>query len=205
MDRPPVYRVSKKILMMLDEARKNPSGKAVLANLRSSIGKELGDNMESLAFVFANIPEEYLGEYEDLNYFEDAILTSLQLYATYQQGEEESLLILDGENKFSNMGKALRQIRSEDKASIDLRFNAMVTSTSSEELKNHLRQMIKILKAKKDPKVKVDFSQLAQDLFSFNIGNKDPIRIRWARDFYRTTAKKKDQENNEERENENDK
>lgn len=69
-----------------------------------------------------------------------------------------------------NIGDALSTLRGDDNESIDKRFNVMITSSSFKELKHHLRQLIKILKAKSD--AKVDYAKLSEDLYWFLLGKK---------------------------------
>lgn len=191
-----IYGVCLNIINYLDKTKDEPATKAKLANLRNSITKDISYNIESLAFVFSMIPEDYLGTYKELNYFEDTILTVLQLYAIYQQGKDESVVYRNDEFPYISFGKSLSSLRqipkdknTNDNNAIDQRFNAMVTSADIEELKHHLRQMIKLLKSKS--KETIDFASLSKDLYDFRFGDKEPVRIKWSRDYYRYNAHKK--------------
>lgn len=191
-----IYGVCLNIINYLDKTKDEPTTKAKLANLRNSINKDLSYNIESLAFVFSMLPEDCLGTYKQLNYFEDTILTVLQLYSIYNQGKDESVVYRNDEFPYKSFGKSLSSLRqipkdknSNDSNAIDQRFNAMVTSADFEELKHHLRQMIKLLKSKS--KETIDFASLAKDLYDFRFGDKGPVRIKWARDYYRYSAPKK--------------
>ncbi len=191
-----IYGVCLNIINYLDKTKDEPATKAKLANLRNSITKDISYNIESLAFVFSMIPEDYLGTYKELNYFEDTILTVLQLHAIYQQGKDESVVYRNDEFPYISFGKSLSSLRqipkdknTNDNNAIDQRFNAMVTSADIEELKHHLRQMIKLLKSKS--KETIDFASLSKDLYDFRFGDKEPVRIKWSRDYYRYSAHKK--------------
>lgn len=191
-----IYGVCLNIINYLDKTKDEPATMAKLANLRNSITKDISYNIESLAFVFSMIPEDYLGTYKELNYFEDTILTVLQLYAIYQQGKDESVVYRNDEFPYISFGKSLSSLRqipkdknTNDNNAIDQRFNAMVTSADIEELKHHLRQMIKLLKSKS--KETIDFASLSKDLYDFRFGDKEPVRIKWSRDYYRYSAHKK--------------
>ena len=191
-----IYGVCLNIINYLDKTKDEPITKAKLANLRNSTNKDLSYNIESLAFVFSMLPEDCLGTYKQLNYFEDTILTVLQLYSIYSQGKDESVVYRNDEFPYKSFGKSLASLRkisddskSKDNNAIDRRFNAMVTSADFEELKHHLRQMIKLLKGKS--KETVDFASLAKDLYDFRFGDKGPVRIKWTRDYYRYSAHKK--------------
>lgn len=192
-----VYRETAKILRKLDNNREDPSTKAIFANIRNSINKDSSVNMDVLAFVFQNIQEEFLGFNKNLNDYEKAILTSIQMYALHQQAKADSVLKLyykEGERR-QNLGDSLNSMRKnndEDKA-IDRRFNAMITSSNFEELSHHLRQMIKLLKAKSD--AKVDYASLADDLYWFLKNQGEGLKIKWSRSYYKNNKKERDAKN----------
>lgn len=192
-----VYRETAKILRPIDEKRDKPSTRAMLANIRNSINKDSSVNMDALAFVFQNIPEEFLGFNKNLNDYEKAILTAVQMYALHQQAKIESVLKLDYEEgeKRQNLGDALKTIRDreDDTKAIDRRFNAMITSSNFEELSHHLRQMIKLLKAKSD--AKVDYASLADDLYWFLKNQREGLKIKWSRSYYKLNKKERDDKN----------
>lgn len=200
MERNSIYKVSKKIIIYLNETRKNPSTKAILANLRNSSNRPIGENIESLAFIFSMVPEEELGISYKLNSFEDTLLTVLQLYALYQQGKDEQV-IFNEEGQSKSFGMSLKSIKTSEKDesnSTDLRFNALISASDFNELKNHLRQLIKILRSKTDDKV--DFPTLARDLYEYKKYNiKDSIRIKWARDYYRINKNENNKGENDEK------
>lgn len=192
-----VYRETVRILRKLDNTRENPSTKAIFANIRNSINKDSSVNMDALAFVFQNIPEEFLGFNKNLNDYEKAILTAVQMYALHQQAKIESVLKLDYEEgeKRQNLGDALKTARDkeDDTKALDRRFNAMITSSNFEELSHHLRQMIKLLKAKSD--AKVDYASLADDLYWFLKNQREGLKIKWSRSYYKLNEKERDDKN----------
>lgn len=192
-----VYRETAKILRPIDEKRDKPSTRAMLANIRNSINKDSSVNIDALALVFRNIPEEFLGYNKNLNDYEKAILTAVQMYALHQQAKIESVLKLDYEEgeKRQNLGDALKTIRDreDDIKAIDRRFNAMITSSNFEELSHHLRQMIKLLKAKSD--AKVDYASLADDLYWFLKNQREGLKIKWSRSYYKLNKKERDDKN----------
>lgn len=180
-----VYTETAKILRRLENTRETPGTRALLSNIRNSINKEVSMNMDTLAFVFQNLPEEMIGSRKELNDYERAILTTLQMYALHQQANVHSVLKLDYEEgeRRQNIGDALSSLRGEDSKSIDRRFNAMITSSDVREFEHHLRQLIKLLKAKSE--VKVDYASLANDLYRFLRKQKDGVKIEWARSYYK--------------------
>ena len=186
-----VYAETARILMMLDRSRQSDSSstRALLAQIRNSISHNV-QSTEALAYVFQNLPEDFLGEKKELNDYEQAILTAIQMYALHQQSNMNSVLKLDykeGERR-QNLGDALRSLRSEEDKSIDARFNALVTSSSFMQMQNHLRHLIKILKAKTN--TQVDYASLADDLFWYLRGQKDGLKIKWARSYYQLKVNK---------------
>lgn len=191
-----VYDVTARILRKLDNSRNESSIKARLANIRNSINKDSSVNMDALAFVFQNIPEEFLGFNKNLNDYEKPILTAVQMYALHQQAKTDSVLKIeyDEGEKRQNLGDALKTVRDkeDDTKALDRRFNGMITSSNFEELSHHLRQMIKLLKAKSD--AKVDYASLANDLYWFLKNQREGLKIKWSRSYYKSN--KKERENN---------
>lgn len=180
-----VYNETARILRRLDNTRDIPSTRAMLANIRNSINKDISKNIDAIAFVFQNLPEEFIGSRGELNAYEKSILTAVQMYALHQQANVNSVLKLDyqeGERR-QNLGDALSSLRTGESKSTDARFNSMVTASNFNQLQNHLRQMIKLLKTKSD--AKVDYASLADDLYWFLRNQKDGVKIKWARSYYK--------------------
>ncbi|MCT7826294.1 MAG: type I-E CRISPR-associated protein Cse2/CasB [Lactobacillus iners] len=180
-----VYNVTAKILRKIDQTKDTSSTRALFANIRNSINKSSSNNLDALAFVFNNMPEEYIGFGKELSDYEQAILTAIQMYALHQQSNEKSVLKIEyneGEKR-QNLGDALSTLRGSDNKSIDRRFNAMILSSNYLQLQNHLRQFIKLLKAKSD--AKVDYASVADDLFWFLKNQKDGVKIKWSRSYYK--------------------
>ncbi len=184
-----VYSITYSILQKLDNSRDTSSTKALLANIRNSIDKGFTANIDALAYIFANLPDEYLGNSRELSIYEESILTALQMYAIHQQANTNSILKVKYEKneRKQDIGEAFSAIRVNESESIDKRFNSMITSGNFRELRHHLRQMIKLLKSRSD--VKVDYAKLAEDLYWFMIGRKDEVRLRWARSYYKYRKK----------------
>jgi CRISPR system Cascade subunit CasB len=185
MEGPNVYNVTAKILRKINQTKDTSSTRALFANIRNSINKSSSNNLDALAFVFNNMPEEYIGFGKELSDYEQAILTAIQMYALHQQSNEKSVLKIEyneGEKR-QNLGDALSTLRGSDNKSIDRRFNAMIRSSNYLQLQNHLRQFIKLLKAKSD--AKVDYASVADDLFWFLKNQKDGVKIKWSRSYYK--------------------
>ncbi len=187
-----VYSTTKAIIYKIKNMYDESSRKAILAGLRNSIGRAITENENILSIFFENIPEEIAGRTGRLSWGEDAVLSVLQLYALYKQGKSDSK---EQEESGYSIGIALSFLRNaEDTKSPDRRFNAMITATTLEEFKNHLRHLIKLLKSRENT-VDIDFALLSEDLFKIAKGSKDEVALRWARDYYRIS--KKGEEKNE--------
>lgn len=188
MSKDTVKQVTNRILYQLNGQLELPSGRSKLANIRNTIGKPLNQAMEIWPMMFQEIPEEFLGRSGEGSFEEKAILAVVQLYALHQQGNSTSVLATS-ENRFENIGTALRTLRgNEDSTAIDRRFNTMLTSSTFEELIHHLRHLVKILKAK-SKETKVDYGNLTNDLYWFLREKQGDVRLRWAREYYRQTKK----------------
>lgn len=183
-----VYSVTKRILIKLDALSEQPTGKAYLAKIRNSIGKSINEATDVWQILFENLPEEFLSETKKPKIEELAILTSIQMYALHKQGNDLKLYS-DEDAKFKNIGYSLRKLKLDTSSvSINKRFNSMITSTTFEELSNHLRSLIKILKSK-FPDMFVDYALLADDLFSYLKGYDQDVRLRWSREYYKMNSK----------------
>lgn len=183
MKRPTVYSAAGAMLQSLENTLDSPGGRANFAKLRRAVGRPLSETVDLWPLIYPLMPDEFLSK-NGTSAAERAILTALTLYALHQQGESRSVL---NRERHSNIGDALKALRSEDSAAMDRRFNALITSDSFEELCHHLRQMIGLLRAKTD--ATVNYARLAQDLFYFQVGRRETIRLNWARAYYRQNKK----------------
>jgi CRISPR system Cascade subunit CasB len=194
-DRATVHSVANRIVYKLDQTLETSSGKAMLANLRNSVGKPLSESVSIWPLMFENLPEEFLSQGASLSNKEIAVLTALQLYALYRQGKKAPVSQGGKEQetkvaKPKNIGYSLNALRTGDNTTAaDRRFNALVTAATYDELIHHLRQMINLLKAKSSGEAEIDFGNLAQDLYGFLIGRDESIRLNWARSYYRSYSK----------------
>lgn len=181
--RPTVYSAAGAMLQALENTLDTPGGRANFAKLRRAVGRPLSGTVDLWPLIYPLMPDEFLSE-NRTSAEELAILTALTLYALHQQGKGNSVL---NRERHSNIGDALKALRGEDSAAMDRRFNALITSDSFEELCHHLRQMIGLLRAKSD--ATVNYARLAQDLFYFQVGRRETIRLNWARAYYRQNKK----------------
>ncbi len=157
------------------------SGKAMLAKLRTSMGRS--DLVEAYPFLFEMIPEELLGHSATLSDAEKSIVWSLQFYALLQQGKKNNACVSD----YQNLGKSLSILRrGENSESVDRRFNAMILADTEEEFQMHLRYMLRLYKSKVE-NATVDFAKLAMDIYRFIHweDGKEQIRLTWSREYYK--------------------
>lgn len=194
MTKSKVKAITSKILYRLEGTRETSSGKALLAKMRRSVEKPLSETVEIWPFIFETLPEEFIGKDE-----ETAIILTLQLYSLHQQGVETSVIYgreKSVDNKVYTFGKSLSILRTEDdKVAVDRRFNTMITATTFKELIYHLRHLLMLLKSK-SRETKVDYAQLAEDLYWVLRGSDENIRLKWARDYYRTYQKGENENDN---------
>ncbi|MCL0319224.1 type I-E CRISPR-associated protein Cse2/CasB [Apilactobacillus xinyiensis] len=92
----------------------------------------------------------------------------------------------------SNLGQSLNVFRSNlnDTTAIDNRFNTMLTASTYDELLNHLRHIIKIVKANKQ--VKINYPQLAKDMYNLlgSENSRNRIKLQWSQAYYHVDSKK---------------
>ena len=132
-ERKSIDAVMRKIIAEIEPIKNLGSGKALLAGIRDSIGKELANAPQVWPLLFANLPEEYLGNKARITAEENAIYLSLQIYAVMQQGSSKQER---GEEKATrNIGESLRDLRGDESKTkaMDERFNTMVTAGSFED------------------------------------------------------------------------
>ena len=86
--------------------------------------------------------------------------------------------------KEKNIGEALRQIKTKDNdQALDRRFVSAMSAQGFDEFIYSLRQLMKLAKSR--GAVPVDFARLAEDLYWYQCGGAERIRLRWAESYYR--------------------
>lgn len=173
-----VYNVMWSILNFLNSPQEQKSRSGYLAAIRNSMGKNLEDSADVWPILFPFIPKEFLNV-GILSYEERALLVALQLYAVGQQGLNK----VSNNEKNVSFGCALQRVRDANSASLDRRFNTMLTATTFDEFVYHLRQIFRLAKSKDN--FSVNFLKLADDLFIHQIGGNKKVCLRWAKDYYR--------------------
>ncbi len=185
-----IYKVSGRIIYKLGNRLELSETKATLSHLRNSIGRDLSETVAVWPLMFEEVSQEYLSRSGKPTYQENAILSSLQLYALHQQGKNKAVHDSSGDS----VGKALSNVRDRENVALDRRFNAMVVSGRFKELTTHLRHLISILKQKTE--TKIDYAKLAEDLYWYQVSEESAnrMRMRWGQDYYFTQGKKEEKD-----------
>lgn len=137
--------------------------RAALAHLRRGLGRENAAEMfPYLAGWTANLCRS-----EEKAYF--LVASLIGLYPTNSW---------KGDEKHNNLGKSLSFLQAESD-SIEKRFVALLNA-DEEDLPNHLRQIVSLLKSKEAP---VNWLQLLRDIRYWN-NEKNNVQRSWAKGFW---------------------
>lgn len=200
-----IYSDTSHIIYQIASNLESSSSKAYLAQLRQSVGRDIYTAAGVFPLIFSNISDIHLGTGGKLTDGEQAIITTLQLYALHQQGKSINVNVMDASDKEKNktewdrgrnLGAVLNSLRTEENSkAVDRRFNAMITADSCDELTIHLRHLIKLLKSRSE--TKINYPQLAVDLYFYQKGFTDELRLKWSRSYYRRVNNEKGDKENE--------
>jgi len=169
--------------------------RAMLAQLRRSAGKHPSANPAVWEATFKNLPNELYGSGSELSYAEVAIHMALTLFAIHQQSKDlkSQLMHEDGISIGKALGLLIKAKGKDSYESIKKRFDRIVTADSLNELSNHLRSIVKLLRS---DGITLDYKMLSMQLYNYQYeDNREAIRLSWARDFYVTASNKKNDEN----------
>lgn len=200
-----IYSDTSHIIYQIASNLESSSSKAYLAQLRQSVGRDIYTAAGVFPLIFSNISDIHLGTGGKLTDGEQVIITTLQLYALHQQGKSINVNVMDASDKEKNktewdrgrnLGAVLNSLRTEENSkAVDRRFNAMITADSFDELTIHLRHLIKLLKSRSE--TKINYPQLAVDLYFYQKGFTDELRLKWSRSYYRRVNNEKGDKENE--------
>ena len=143
--------------------------RAILAHLRRGLGKEPGTAMEMFPYIARFVQNSYRSD--ENAYF--LVASVFGLYPTYSWKSDEK-----GKN---NLGKSMSFLK-DDSESIEKRFVALLNA-DEEDLPNHLRQIVSLLKAKDKP---IDWLQLLKDIKGWSSESKY-VQRNWAKGFWGNT------------------
>lgn len=145
--------------------------RAALANLRRGLGKSSGAAAEMFPYISgwtANISRR------DENAF-FLVASMIGLYPTKSWKSDE---------KYNNLGKSLSFLKEESEG-IEKRFVALLNS-DDEDLPNHLRQIISLLKSSDKPKP-INWLQFLKDIKNWSHEDKY-VQRNWAKGFWGNTS-----------------
>ncbi len=185
-----------KIIKQFIEIADASSNRAMLAQLRHTIGKPLSQSVEIWPWILSNVPVSFINKYGEVSYQLRAVINTLQIYALYEQGVREKSSYKDlnksedseNEKSYNNMGTALRALRSDEgvRVAMDRRFSVMITASDYESFYYYLRQLVRLLKSRtKENQQAIDYSKLARDLYLLQFEDSEKIRLSWAQEYYR--------------------
>lgn len=184
--------VRKKIFELQQDS---PWAKSMLAKLRRGVGKNISDVPDSWELIFTDIPDELIGNKNvTLSKELKSIFTVLCLFSLHQQGQEQSAYRDD-----IRFARALgKMVNDDNHDAIKRRFDSAITSNDLDELVNHIRGLIQIMKAN-SVSSSFDYSALAMDFYDYQFDSaKSRIRLEWGVDFYRVNEDSKEKNNNKE-------
>lgn len=150
---------------LLSLNKEGQEDRGALAELRSGLGKEPGEMARVHRHVVPYLPEE---RYDDRWYYVTATL-----FGAFPK-----------HHKGSSLGAAFRPLRQKSD-STEARFVALLNA-HSDDLDDHLRHAISLLKANERPRP-LDWFQFLEDLLQWD-HPEGHVQLRWARDFYSTAG-----------------
>lgn len=141
--------------------------RAALAMLRRGLGKQPGEAMEVYRYI-GNFAANAKGKMH-----EEALHTVATLFGFYPSPNRE------GDKYDSNLGVSVSELAAKsNRESVQKRFVALLDA-HSDDLPNHLRQMIGLLKAND---VRINWLQLLNDLNWWDSDGRE-VQRRWAKSF----------------------
>lgn len=155
----------------LDKLKEHDRG--AIAALRRSLGFAPGSYVPAFQSI-----ERFSARHDDTPWRRQALYLMAGLYALHPEHAVQQ-----------SLAAALAHVMVKRKSpSIEKRFLALL-ATEPEELPDHLRQVVSLLAADKAP---LDYGALLDDLSRWlrpgAFEDRDRLRQRWARDFYRAAA-----------------
>ncbi len=142
---------------------------------------------------------------------EVAIYTALRCYALAQQGVEQSAYApawngkkdTDKKAEGTTLFQALSQMRlnAKNSGALDRRVHTLLATRNTSSVIRSITQLVQIMKSQYGD-IKVDYAQLAQDLYYFTLSYEaaNHIRLKWGQQYYWQSASAKNQNAREENE-----
>ncbi len=154
--------------------------RAAMAHLRRGLGKPPGTVYEMDRYVLERLPE---GAYP---FDEERYYLVASLFAFWHQGKDRAESFVGGWYSERNIGRSLRTLVDKDpqnkeslEKSTEKRLQALLNS-HREDLPDHLRRMVALLKAKDVP---VNWAQLLHDLRYWEAETRS-VQHAWSKGFW---------------------
>ncbi len=189
-----VRKYVKHKIELLQRGLEKSSGKAEFALLRRGIGKQPGELPSLWGMLLEQMPEELQGQGKQPSRGEWAVYIALTLYALHQQGQAGSM-----NHPGMTLGRALHAMvpagNQDAEERILRRFNQMATSSDMEELSQHLRGIVELLRSKGIP---LDYVDLAGELYNYQLLDyQNTVRLKWGREYYYVKKQDNKEENHD--------
>jgi CRISPR system Cascade subunit CasB len=167
-----------------DFLRGSPGARAELARLRRGLGKQAGSVPEIWELTVGAVPADLTWERDEPSRAEEAAHAALTLYALHQQSFPGPAHV-PGISFGSAVGRlAVGGGPSQD--AVTRRFMAVATAESADEVLVHVRGLVTQLRGERRA---IDYARFADDILGLlTPGRETKVRLRWGRDFYRTTS-----------------
>jgi CRISPR system Cascade subunit CasB len=144
--------------------------RGALATLRRGLGKQPGDELEIYRYISRFIAGH--GKQKETAYYLIATLFGLYPCESWQIGQDRFK---------TNLGASFRLLKNQNSGdSIERRFTGLINA-HSDDLHNHLRQIVGLFKSKEIP---VDWLQLLHAIECWDIGDERRVQREWAKAFW---------------------
>lgn len=164
----------------------NEPNKAAFAALRNSNSMLNRNATVVWPQIMENMQREELSKDGRPTKAELAVFVALRCYALYQQGND-LLTYADKTSNGKELFAVLSSLRKDDltRKAIDRRVQAVLGSSNVQSVINALYHLVSILKASSTNNL-IDFAQLGQDLFYFQLSNElaRQICLKWGQQYY---------------------
>lgn len=175
------------IARLQDEYLRNPplpAARANLAQLRRGVGKPAGSVPELWSLTLALVPDSLSWDGDDPSRSEEAAHAAMTLYAMHQQSTARPMH--QPGRSFGHAVGTLRGSQRWSEEAVTRRFMSAATAESIGGILTHVRGLVTQLRAAEQG---LDYARLADDFVAIlTPGKAQFIRMRWGRDFYRTTV-----------------
>jgi CRISPR system Cascade subunit CasB len=169
--------VADRIFIRFLESLVQRKDRAALAALRRGSGHHPAAAVEAYGHVMPRVAKDIAPRERDLD--ERIYLLAASLFAFHQI----SWPMVDAEKSYTNFGASMARLASAtESAGVERRMNALLAS-SFEDLPEHLRHAVSLLKAKQ---VGIDWTRLISDLRWWNDEDRR-VQREWARAFWAST------------------